>query len=133
MIGALQILERHPAEARVQCLKYGKSVDDVGSKKFPWMDMVAIFETVRPGDPLFDAASPDEAGWDQRNMLLAAAVDALNVLIWQGGKRRRGDFPRQIPRPGVTSKDEKRFGDKPIEIEDMKAHLDRKRAGLPTK
>lgn len=129
MIGALNLIERHPDEARVACLRYGKSIDDLGSRRFPWMDCVAIFSTAAPGEPLYDALFPDSAGWDHHAMLLAAMLDALNVRLWQEGKRRRSDFPRPTPRPGVEDKSERTFGGKPVEIEDMQAILDRKRAG----
>lgn len=129
MIGALELIERHPNEARVEVLRHGRTLDDLGTKRLPWMDAVAIFSTTSPGHPLYDAMFPDSAQWDHHAMLLAAILDSLNIQIWQGGKRRRADFPRPIPRPGVEDKHERKFGGKPVEIEDMQAFLERKRAG----
>jgi|SRR5690606_7735214 len=131
MIGALSLLERHPNEVRVACLRYGKSVEDMGTKRFPWMDAVAVLSTVAPGDPLYDVEHPSAAGWDHHAMLLAALLDVLNVLAWQGGDRKRSDFPRPTPRPGVENTHERKFGGTPIEMDDMQAFLDRKRAGTP--
>ena len=96
------------------------------------MDLVEILTAVRPGDVLFDAEFPYEAGWDHHAMLLAMIADGLHVLAWQGGKRRRADFPKQIPRPGVEKKDTKVFG-QVMEFDDAVAFLDRKRAGHPAK
>lgn len=94
------------------------------------MDLVAILTAVRPGDVLFDAEFPDEAGWDHHAMLLAMIADGLHVLAWQGGKRRRADFPKQIPRPGVEKKDTKVFG-QVMEFDSAVEFLRRKREGTP--
>src|SRR5690606_40071311 len=83
-------------------------------------------------DLLYDAMFPDSAQWDHHAMLLAAIIDSLNIQVWQGGNRRRADFPRPIPRPGVEDKHERKFGGKPVEIEDMQKFLERKRAGGTT-
>lgn len=112
----------------MECLKYGRSLDEVGPA-FPWTDLIAILESIDEESPLYAAEHPDEAGWTAQNMLLADLVDATRVLIWQGGKRRKADYPKPIPRPGVATKDTKKFGNNPIEVEDMQAFLDRKRAG----
>lgn len=131
MIGAFDLIERHPDEARVACLKYGRSVDDVGTEKFPWMDAAAIFAAASPGEPLYDTMFPKSAGWDLATNLQASMLDALNILIWQGGKRRRADFPRPIPRPGVDDSHERKFGGEPVEMDDMKVFLEKKRRGEP--
>lgn len=131
MIGAFDIIERHPDAARVECLRFGKSVDDVGTPAFSWMDAAAIFAAASPGTPLYDQMFPKSAGWDSTNMLLAAVLDALNIIVWQGGKRKKSDFPRPIPRPGVENNTERKFGGTPIEMDEMAAFLDRKRRGVP--
>lgn len=103
----------------------------MGTNEFPWMDFVAVCATVRPGDPLFDAEFPEAAGWDKHAMLLATIADGIHVLAWQNGKRRRSEFPKQIPRPGVEEKSTRVFGGRTIEYDDAQAFLDRKRAGHP--
>lgn len=115
---------------RVLCLKYGRSLDDAGTDRLPWMDLAAMITAADPGDPIFDAEVPGSAGWTKTNMLLADIADALHVLMWQGGRRRRADFPRPIPRPGFEEKNVKTFGDT-MEFDDAVEFLDRKRAGRP--
>lgn len=117
---------------RATCLLHGRSLDHAGTDLFPWADLVAILATVRPGDILYSAMYPEHDMWDHKSMLLADIADSLRVIVWQGGKRRKADFPRPIPRPGVEDKHERRFGGTAVEIDEMQAFLDRKRAGLPT-
>lgn len=93
------------------------------------MDLVAILSAARPGDLLYDLENPEEQGWGLSEHLLAGIADALHILVWQGGERKRSTFPKPIPRPGVVDTDKRTFGDKPIEIEDMQERLDRRRAG----
>lgn len=89
-----------------------------------------MIAAVEPGDPLFDAEAPEVAGWNRTTMLLADIADTLHILVWQGGRRRRADFPKPIPRPGFEEKNVKTFGDS-MEFDDAVAFLDRKRAGKP--
>lgn len=45
-------------------------------------------------------------------------IDALNILVWQHGQRRRADYPKPYPRPGVKP-DTTTYGKKPIPIDEM--------------
>lgn len=114
---------------RVECLRYGKSLDDVGSPDFDWADAIAILSTAAPGSPLHDVLYPEAAGWTNENMLLADAVDALHVLAWQGAGGKKANKPKPIPRPGVGTDQKRKIGGKPIDIDEMKAILDARRRG----
>lgn len=99
------------------------SLDAFGCPEHPTTDLIAILENADENSPLFAAIYPDEAGWGRANMLLAAITDNLRVLVWQGGDRKRRNFPQPIPRPGVSEKEKRVFGNNPIEQDDMDAFL----------
>jgi len=108
---------------RIECLKYGVSLDSFGCREHPTSDLVAILEFTKQGAPLFAAQYPGYLGWSRENMLLADAVDALRVQIWQNGSGKKRDYPNPIDRPGVSQKETKQFGNNPIEQDDMDAFL----------
>jgi hypothetical protein len=53
---------------------------------------------------LVRATSPERAGWDKRNMLLADIADDLDWLVWAKTKAAAdgGDPPKRRDRPGVV-------------------------------
>lgn len=123
IVGAFDLVDAHPSEVRLECLKYGLSIDRFGCPEHPTSDLVALLEFTPQDSPLFAARFPDDAGWTRENMLLADAVDALRIQIWQKGSGKRRDYPKPIPRPGISAKETKAFGNNPIEQDDMDAFL----------
>lgn len=128
MIGALNLIADHESAVRVECLRYGRSIDDIGPT-FTWADVIAICEHTVPGTPLHRAVNPDDGMWDHQSMLLADIVDAVRVLAWQNAGGKKKDRPQPIPRPGVVEKQTKQFGSQQMEITDMQEWLARKRRG----
>lgn len=121
--GAFELVDAHPSEVRFECLKHGVSIDQFGCPEYPTSDLVSILEFTREDSPLFTALYPDDAGWGRTNMLLADVVDALRIQIWQKGSGKKSDYPNPIPRPGVSQKEKKQFGNNPIEQDEMDAFL----------
>lgn len=66
--------------------------------------------------------NPDAVPWTLDRLLLAEAVDALNVANWQRGSAKRSDFPKPIPRPGVEPESQT-FGKGAIPYDEMAAWL----------
>jgi len=120
------VIDEHESAARVECLKYGRSVDDIGPA-FSWADFIAIAEQSRPGDPLYMSMHPDDGAWNHESMLLASAVDALHILAWQNAGGKKKDKPKPIPRPGVADKNTERVGGKTsVPLDKLRAWLDRR-------
>lgn len=96
-------------EVQKVCIENGVRLRDIGPEgAFTWADLWAIVSTLPPGHRLSNLLNEEDAqiNWSHTNMLLASAVDALNVLIWQktsdGQKGKK--HPKPIPRPGVQMK-----------------------------
>lgn len=51
---------------------------------------------------LHRALNPEDADWSLTDLLLAEVADAANVANWQRGQGKKRDYPKPIPRPGVT-------------------------------
>ncbi|WP_424462883.1 DUF5361 domain-containing protein [Pseudoclavibacter helvolus] len=77
------------------------------------------------------AREPDDAPWDLERMLLAEQIDLLSLLVWaktkDGSKNR--NRPKPYPRPGARPK---KFGKKPLPIEDMREWLGWNSTPTPT-
>lgn len=76
---------------------------------------------------LYRALYPDEHAWQLSELLLAEIADALNVANWQRSAGKRKDYPKPIPRPGVSEKASQTYGSNAVPIADMAAFL-----GWPT-
>lgn len=76
---------------------------------------------------------PELAGWTRGNMLLATAVDAVNMLRWELAARNTSKGkpkprkPEPIPRPGVKTRSQ-RVGRDPIPVSGFKQWWRRKSA-----
>ena len=62
--------------------------------------------------------NPDDWQWTLDNLLLAEIADGVNVSNWQRGSGKKREYPKPIPRPGVTSP-ETTYGKGAIPIDDM--------------
>lgn len=88
------------------CIENGVRLRDIGPEgAFTWADLWAIISTLPIGHRLSNLINKEEAqiNWSHTNMLLASAVDALNVLIWQktSDGQKGKNHPKPIQRPGV--------------------------------
>lgn len=105
------IANEHPRELNAHLICYGLRLRDVGPRgDFTYEDLDSLVLAAPMGSHLWAALSDDETwrGWTRDAMLLADAVDALNILIWQKTKDGQNGRkpPKPVPRPGV--KDENR-------------------------
>lgn len=100
----------------------------VGEEWFTWRDLLVFVQESGRDSALFRAMYPDRVEWENTNMLLAAAVDALNIQIWQktkdGQKGRKQPDP--IPRPGVNPR-ARRVRGEAIPIDQFKKKMEQLR------
>lgn len=79
-----------------------------------WRDLLVIVQCLDNRSAYYRACNEDDWSWDMGNMLSAAAVDALNMLVWMKTEdaTKGRNRPSRIVRPGVTddSRDVKSFG-----------------------
>lgn len=73
---------------------------------------MTALRNANPASVREDGPDPAEGRWSQAEMLLAAAVDELRMLLWaylsaHSDKSKRLDRPEPIPRPGVGRKEKK--------------------------
>ncbi|QFG11441.1 tail assembly chaperone [Mycobacterium phage Ekdilam] len=71
----------------------GREFDD---GTLSWDDLYAFVYAAPPNTAIFHAF---EKGWNTTDYLLAHAVDALRVLIWQKTEDATKDNPRHVPDP----------------------------------
>ena len=123
-----ELIDSHKEAVEYDLLTHGKSLDDLGTELLSWRDLLVIVNQQPPGSAIDRAMHPDNAGWGMSEMLLAAAVDALNVANWQRGGGHQRDYPKPIPRPGVKP-NEARIGGEAVPMDEMAKFLGWDRMG----
>jgi hypothetical protein len=80
---------------------YGIELGQLIAGTLSWRRLHALLRALPRDSATAHAVLGEDAAWGTSEMLLASAVDALNVGNWQrcGGKGRR---PKRIARPGTT-------------------------------
>lgn len=95
-------------------MERGLRLRDFPSERCTWRDLLVFVQHLDNNSAYYRTCHEGEWAWDMNNMLSAAAVDALNLLVWMktedGAKNR--NRPHRVVRPGVTdeSLDIKSFG-----------------------
>jgi hypothetical protein len=105
ILGLLRLLDAHGEAIRSDLFRAGRSLDDLGSPGFSWLDLRA-FLTWSPASSAFIRSfhGDDVAAWaDPAVPLLAAVVDLLAAANWQRGNGR-GSKPKPIKRPGTAQR-----------------------------
>jgi hypothetical protein len=65
--------------------------------------------------------------WTTEAHLLAAAVDALQIQIWQQSKKGT-PRPQPIPRPGVSDPTRKQYGNQKMTVADYEQYKQARKA-----
>lgn len=94
----------------------------VGSDALAWHELYAVVKHLPRTSAFFRVQRPEEAEWDLHALLLAEVADALRVANWQRGGGAKRDYPKPIPRPGVTP-DSTTYGKGALPINEMEAWL----------
>lgn len=121
ILEVLDVLDDHADPVAYDLIGHGLRLRDLGTERLSWGDLYTILSQQPDTSALFRARNPD-AHWGLTEQLLALATDALHVANWQrsGGKKR--DFPKPIPRPGVTPS-ETTYGKGALPYDEMAAWL----------
>lgn len=96
----------------------GLRLRDVGST-FTWHDLWVIARNLPRESALVREVEGEDHPWGYLEQLSAAAVDALNILIWQQTKdgAKGKNQPKPIPRPGIEQP--KQYGKEAISMDEM--------------
>lgn len=113
-----ELIDSHKEAVEYDLLTHGLRLDDLGTERLSWRDLLVIVRQSPPGSALDRAQHPDSADWGMSELLLAAAVDALNVANWQRAGGTQRDYPKPIPRPGVKS-DDTQIGKGAVPMDEM--------------
>jgi len=131
ILGLSDIVGRHGEALRADLLKAGLHLDDIGTPRLGWHELLAFVKDARTGSALAISMAGQKARWTDADYLLAAATDALNGANWQRSGGRFGQ-PKKIPRPGDTSRGEtQHIGSGAVTVEEFDEWLARKQASKP--
>lgn len=102
----------------------GYRLREVGTPALSWRDLAVIVRQSPRSSAIFRAVNPTDYQWGTLEMLTAAAVDALNLLVWfktkDGAKNK--NRPDPIPRPGIEPKVKRRSVTK-MTIDELKKRI----------
>ena len=122
ILGLLELLSEHEGAVRYDLLVAGLNLDDLGSKRLSWLDLMVFVVHSPRGSALYRASHPEFADWGVVEHLLASTVDALNAANWQRAGKKTNPKPKPVQRPGL--KKDKKFGSNAIPISEFKAWWD---------
>lgn len=110
----LAIPERRAALA-YDLLKRGCSIDDIGSPRLPWTDLIVTVRMIQREHASALATELHGVRWSIEAQLLADVVDLLAIANWQRGGKKHAPRPKPVERPWRKPKAQK-LGSKPIPI-----------------
>lgn len=127
--GLLRVIDEHGGALEYDLMtRCGATLDDVPAR-IPWTALRSFVTHLDASSALVKEQDPDIAGWqgtDRVPMLLADAIDAINVFRWQfecantPKKKRRPKRPEPYPRPGVGKGDDgQKVGRDPIPVSEF--------------
>lgn len=93
----------------------GRSLDDLGTPGFSWLDLRAFALHAPHTSALARAVHGEAAAWGPTEHLLATVIDVLQIANWQRAGKKGGPRPKPIPRPG----DRKRIGTTVLSLDAM--------------
>ncbi|KGM18144.1 hypothetical protein MA47_09655 [Corynebacterium auriscanis] len=74
-----------------------------GTDRLNWRDVAVVIRQADDKSAIARQSMGDAYGWGVGEYLLASAVDALHGANWQ--RSGKGERPKPIPRPSVTTAD----------------------------
>ena len=122
MIALDAFVEEHRDAIEFDLIGLGLRLRHLGTDAFTWGDLRVTITQAPRSSALYRDLNPEEAEWGMQEQLLALVADYLAAANWQRSGASKKDYPKQIPRPGVTP-DSTKFGKQAISIDDMAAWL----------
>lgn len=136
ILGLFRLLTEHEGAIRYDLLSLGLRLDDLGTKRLTWVDLLAVLTNLPPGSAVARARHGEFATWTAETHLLALIADVLRAANWQ--RASKGPRPKPVPRPkdpaqqqlsaAALKKDHMRSGviGQPAPFDEMKRWLEAK-------
>lgn len=96
------MLDEHEEPIAYDLLRLGLRLRDLGTDRLSWGDLWTVVTQAPADSALYRAMNPGEADWTLSTLLLAEVVDSLRIATWQRGGGKKKDYPKPVPRPGIT-------------------------------
>lgn len=103
-LSLLELTREHTEAIEYDLIGLGLRLRDCPSPAFNWRDLWVVARRLGRDSQLYQEMNPDDdPSWNVKEYLLAQAVDALTMRLWQagGGKGRK---PKPVVRPGDVKK-----------------------------
>lgn len=110
IVGLVKLLDEYESSIRYDCLAMGMRLHLLGTQSFSWGELLAIVQNSPRNSAFYRAQNPKDWMWTETEHLLAAAVDALNLALYQNGGGK-GPQPKPIKRPGIDDGQTKHAAD----------------------
>lgn len=124
--GLIDLHDDYPEAFEATLIERGLRWDDIGSDQLTWRDVYALFSTL-PFDAPINRAKDKQWWWYHPAMeVLVGIFEATQLtaaVVEKQPKLKKSNLPKPIPRPWDTQKDEKKLGDNPLPLDDMKAAI----------
>lgn len=101
--GLCELIDKHKEAVEFDLISLGLRLDDLGTQRLSWRDMLVITRRMPDGSALDRAINPLTWRWGLAEYLLAAIFDSSEVANWQRGDGRRHNAPKPTERPGVAT------------------------------
>lgn len=98
ILGLCRLLEEHGGAIRYDLLTVGRTLDDLGTRRLTWTDLLAVVQHAPPGSALSRSLHGEFALWSPNEYLLALVADLLQAANWQRGGGK-GTKPKPLARP----------------------------------
>lgn len=119
----LSVPERARA-LRVDLLRAGRSLDDLGSEALSWTDLAAfVAVTQTEHNSALGEIVRGHKMWSIEAQLMAVVADSVAIANWQRAGRKTAPKPKPIPRPWEKPKSQS-FGKDPVKVRDFNTWWD---------
>jgi hypothetical protein len=118
ILGLVRLLAEYGEAVEYDLLVLGRSIDDLGTRRLTWRDLLVICAQAPSTSALARAIHGEAAAWGPLEHIAAAMLDALNGGNWQRGGGK-GPKPKPTRRPGPDRADRQHFGRDPLPVDEM--------------
>lgn len=117
------LIEAYTTAIEKDLIDRGLRLRYLGTDALTWTDLEALVIWADEKSAITRALRGDDWQWGLPELLTAAAVDRLSLLVYFQTKdaQHKRNQPKPIPRPGVRPPE--RYGDKPMSIAEMNRFL----------